>query len=679
MVGTTGIAPAGTTHVRAVLQGQNKYWAPLKNLAVAKNPRLLKLSGKPGGTLQVKVSSPLMASDKAREATFAVEGNWPDGTAVKIETTTGTAPKAILLSGGQGELTLAYAEGTMGSATVTATVREVTDTFTLEDPFAGTLKINSVLADGLPTPVLARLTHDGKMLPGRYQASVPGIYLAPPWTVELTPGVWKLEITRGPQFETYSRELQIVSGKSEQLEEINLERRVDLRKEGWYGGDADGDVFHGERIYTDVSTRTAAQIAQAMGLDWLGVGAWEDPKPRNWGEARVKTNALSLPHFLFMWTEERPKTGDGHGCFLGMTGPDEVSLGNAWASPRPLENFEVLYGIRAHGGATFVNHPLRWWMKGDRFNTNMYSSLAFDLCAAGLMDGYNINEGAEEIAVWSMLLDHGYQVAATAGADFCLDRPSGPPPGKARMYLHCPEGATEETLSTAVRKGNTIVSTGPVLLADIEGAPPGSTVAAQGKHTLRVKAWARGDEPDPLLRLELFAHGKVIAERAMDGRESAEEVFEWQPNGESDWVAVRLVSKRGWAMTSAFYAEGKGWHPKAPLEFELTLEVRGLPADQTAQATVEVWDRAPALSKAKRMRQLPLAEATSLKVPVTATVVVRAPGQKEKEVRVFDVLGVREIIDRIAAGGQRERLLKDWKTYQEILDRCRSGTMEIKF
>lgn len=680
LVGTTGIAPAGATHVRAVLQGQNKYWAPLKNLAVAKNPQLLKLSGKPGGPLRVKAVSPLATTAGARTATLAVEGDWPDGTAVLTETTAGSAPKATLLSGGKGELTLAYAEGEVGSATVTARVGEEIGTLSLPDPYAGTLKITSVLADGLPTPVLARLTPSGgKMLPGRYQASVPGVFLAPPWTVELAPGEWKLEISRGPQFEAFKRDLQIGSGKSEVFEEVSLERRVDLRKHGWYGGDADGDVYHGERIYTDVTTRTAAEISQAMGLDWVGVGGWGDPRPRNWADVRARARELSSPHFLFMWTEEQPKTVQGHACFLGMTGPDEAPLGAPWSSQRPLDNYEVLYGIRARGGATFVNHPLRWWMKGERFNTNMYSSLAFDLCAAAVMDGYNINEGEEQTVIWSMLLDQGYQVAATAGADFCLDRPSGPPPGKSRMYLHCPEGATDEALSAALRNGHTLVSTGPVLIADIAGAPPGSTVSAQDKHSLRVKAWARGDETDPLQRLELYAHGKVIAERALEGRESADETFEWQPTGEMDWVSVRVVSKRGWAMSSAFYAEGKGWHPKAPLDCELTLEVRGLDAAQKSQALVEIWDRATALEGAERLREIPLAETSSLKVPVTATVVVRAPGKADKEARVFDALGVRELIDRIAGGEQREKPLKDWSSYQEILDRCQSAKMVISF
>ena len=58
-----------------------------------------------------------------------------------------------------------------------------------------------------------------------------------------------------------------------------------------------------------------------------------------------------------MWTDERPKTKQGHACFLGLNGPDDERLGWAWFGPtRTMDNFETLQAIRAHGGATFVNH-----------------------------------------------------------------------------------------------------------------------------------------------------------------------------------------------------------------------------------------------------------------------------------------------------------------------------------
>jgi hypothetical protein len=75
-----------------------------------------------------------------------------------------------------------------------------------------------------------------------------------------------------------------------------------------------------------------------------------------------------------------------------------------------------------------------------------------------------------------------------------------------------------------------------------------------------------------------------------------------------------------------------------------------------------------------QIQRLSLSEAATLTVPVTATIVVRAPGRPAKESNVFDALGVREIIDKIAAGEHR-----DWTVYQQVLDRCQAGTIEVRF
>lgn len=679
LVAVTGVAPKGATAVRAVLHAQNKYWSPLKNRAVVTQLRLMKLSGSRGGPLKFEASKPFSEVKDGRTVTVTVGGDWPDGTAVTMASTRGKMKAAALITQGKAESALHYSKPDVGSAVVSASVESESATTSILDSYAGVLEIEEIIADGSASPALIRLSRDGGMLPGRYQSSMPGIFAVPPYSVELAPGTWQLEVCRGPQFEPFRQELRIASGKTERMDSLKLRRRVDLRSDGWYGGDADGDVYHGERIYTDISAQTAADIAQAMGLDWVGVGSW-GIKPKDWAEARAHMRPLGGQQLLFMWTDERPKTRYGHACFLGLTGPDAQRLGWAWTGPnRTLENFEILQAIRANGGATFVNHPLRWWMKGDRFNTNMYSSLAFDLCAAATLDGVNFNDDPDGLKVWSMLLDNGYRVAATAGADFGLDRPAGPVPGKARMYCFCPQGLSEQALAQAVREGHTMVSTGPLLKADIENAPPGSMVAAKTKHKVRVQAWARGDQTDPLQRLELWAHGKVLAEYPLGGAQSGSHEFEWQPSGESDWVAVRVVSKQGWAMTSAFYADGKQWRPKRPLDCELTLDIHGLRPEQMAKGTVEVWDRAPSLPGAKRIQQQSLSSSSTLTVPVTATILLRVPEQPVKESLVFDALGVREILDKIAAGALREQPLLDWKSYQQVLDRCHSATLQVGY
>ena len=128
-------------------------------------------------------------------------------------------------------------------------------------------------------------------------------------------------------------------------------------------GDADGDVYHGERVYTDVNAESAMQHGQAMGLDWLGVGSWASgelggPRPKTWGESKVIMKDLSRPNFLFNWTGEKPKGREGHACFIGLSRPDNEAFGWGWTgAKRPLRNFELLHAIRASGGATFANHP----------------------------------------------------------------------------------------------------------------------------------------------------------------------------------------------------------------------------------------------------------------------------------------------------------------------------------
>ena len=683
----TAAAPAGATAARAVLCAQNKLWAIVDNAAAVRNVRLLRLDGRPGGEPTAEAGDGLKDTAGERAATVVVRGDWPDGAAVAVSSTRGTVPPAVLLSGGRAEVPLRYAAADVGAAVVTARIAGRETTVRVADPRAATLTIESVTADGRPTPALVQLTRDGVMLPGRYQLTVPGIYVTPPWSVDLAPGRWRLRVCRGPRFEAVERTIEAKSGETVVAERIELKPVADLPAEGWYGGDADGDVYHGELVYTDIDARTAADISRAMGLDWVGVGRWGvsghgTPDPKTWNEARAVMRDLSGPDLLFLWTDEKPKSREGHACFVGLTRPDAEKFGWRWTGTagRPLRNFECLGVVRASGGATFANHPLRWWVSGTKFTTNMACSLPFDLCAAGRLDGVNVNDKPDNLRLWSMLLDHGYQVAATAGADFGLDRPGGPPPGLNRMYALCPDGLSGPALAEAVRRGNTVASTGPTLLADAAGLPPGSMLAAGKAHPIRVRAWARGDRPDELTRIELWSHGKPVAEKKIaPGTRATEAAFEWTPEGERDWVAVRAVSKGGWALTSAFYA-GDGWVPRGPVPCELTVDVTGLPAADYAKTTVEVWDGPPGLVTSKMITgKAPLdAKNATLAVPVTATVVVTAPGGK-REVSVYDATGVHEVVERIASGAERERPLLDWATYEEVLGRCRTATAKVAF
>jgi hypothetical protein len=93
-----------------------------------------------------------------------------------------------------------------------------------------------------------------------------------------------------------------------------------------------------------------------------------------------------------------------------------------------------------------------------------------------------------------------------------------------------PDPKKESAKGNSAQRMHTIVSTGPILLADINGQPPGTTFETGQSYSIRVQAWARGDEPDHLQRIELWSGGKAITTRTFDGNpQQIQETMAWQP------------------------------------------------------------------------------------------------------------------------------------------------------
>jgi hypothetical protein len=548
----------------------------------------------------------------------------------------------------------------------------------MPDPYAGRIALGPTVAEGAPTPVFVEFLRNGEPLAGRY-LPMPGFFVRGPWEKELAPGRWQVRISRGPYFKPLVREIDLVSGTTSRLGQVELVRSIDLRKEGWYGGDADGDVYHGERIFTDVGAETAATISRAVGLDWVGAGRW-GTEPGSWGDAEAVSRSLSSPDLFFFWTDEQPHSQTGHICLVGIQRPRTEPFDQFWTRTQPLLNYEELLAVRASGAATFANHPLRWWLSGGKFVTNLYSGLPFDLCAAGLVDGLNLNEGGENVLkLWSMLLDRGYRVAATAGADFCLDRPNGPLPGMARLYVHCPQGLSQSALAEGIRAGRTVVSTGPLLQADLDGKAPGATVKTGASYRIRVRSWARRDREEATLsRIELWAHGRAQQTIHLDqGKREAEVTLDWRPEGRWDWAAIRVVASDGWAMTSPFYAADPEWKAPVPVRSRVHLQVTGIPAAELGKAALEVWDNWPEAPGAARLSREPLKTQVELEAPVTATLVIRLADGREKRIRLYEASRAKDAIEAIASGQEREQPLLRWETYEEVLRRCRNINLTV--
>jgi hypothetical protein len=198
------------------------------------------------------------------------------------------------------------------------------------------------------------------------------------FTKRLPVGRTELRVTRGFETRAVERTIEVPSEGTAELK-IKLERNVDLRRLGWYGGDSHVHMLHGEKTLP-VDFDFVALTAQAEDLQYLSLAQdWiiENPTPEI---LERELGTRSKRDCLLTWNLEAPKNyyqGDagrclGHCWMLGVNGrlpggENAIILllqasAHDYESQKPTyANFESHELIHAQGGSVFYSHPERWW------------------------------------------------------------------------------------------------------------------------------------------------------------------------------------------------------------------------------------------------------------------------------------------------------------------------------
>lgn len=228
-----------------------------------------------------------------------------------------------------------------------------------------------------------------------------------------------------------------------------------------------------------------------------------------WGEDGVYQKG----DYLLTSGQEDPRTPElGHA--LGIGASDRVRFKDEYYYyDKVFDRLRELGGLAgyAHQAATF--HGYRGLMlDGLRNKVDVLELMQF--CAP---DGPLITDH------YYHLLDLGYEVTATAGSDFpwCgKDHRYGEDVafekaaqiGNARFYTYTDGPLTYASWKTGLAAGRTFVTTGPVLMLEVNGHLPGARVDVDRGDVVRVTARAYGHaEQVPLERLEIVGHGRVLA------------------------------------------------------------------------------------------------------------------------------------------------------------------------
>ena len=518
----------------------------------------------------------------------------------------------------------------------------------------------------------------------------------------LIPGAFTLRVTRGPEYLAAETNAIAISGEARDLE-IALVRQVDLGNRGWYAHDHHVHMLHGERT-VPVDFEQMALAARAEGLRAISIAqAWslENPTPERLEEALARRSGADL---ALAWNLEAPKNyfrGDagrclGHCWNLAMRGrtPDGQDViatlleASAWdyESDKPsYANFESHALIHAQGGFVFYTHPARWWTgawggaggypkRAAMRVSNMAVELPLDTLAGPTFDGMDVITGAGEAAadenafrLWCLLLEHGYRVAATASSDACFDRPGGATPGAARLYTFLDEPFSFPAMARATARGHTVATTGPLLLASVDGRPPGTAFAADGRsRTLRIEAWPSGAVTGRLDRVEVYRDGREFRrfEVRSDERPWVKEISLSSTNSTS--VCVRAFgtdARRQRAVSGAFYFDAAPWRTPDPVPAQIHVQVLDEVTGQTLDATlteVAYLGTRPVYGRTHRVTAGVVP--TVVSVPATVRVRVDVEGyQPETASPFFDHPELVSLLTTLDDQG-----LTDWSTFERV-------------
>ena len=406
-------------------------------------------------------------------------------------------------------------------------------------PAGGTVAVRVVDAatrEPLPSRVVVR-DGRGRLVESRYR-TLPGLFTDEQGRLDLTvdAGAYTVEAFRGIDHLSGERRVDVRPGSRAEVV-VPLEEWLDLRAKGWANGDAHAHLY-GDTESDHEMLATVRRICRAQGVDFLcACQTWAGFRDATW---RDGFGAHSDGRFRLLYGAEMPKYRTGHTFWYGLestrglfepamdttyeNGYYQSPVGTGWtydSLPFPaIPDLELVARLRAaEDAAAAVPHPTSWWWQKrgevEKYVTNVAVSLPLGLLSGRPWDamvvmGYDRDHDFYQ-DLWFHALDEGYRLAAVGELD------GGFPPedrfyyGYIRTYAKVGKAIDRASLVAAVRAGHTFATSGPVVLASLDGRhEPGDVVPADGRaRTLRFEAYASGDRHDRLAYVVLFRDGRV--------------------------------------------------------------------------------------------------------------------------------------------------------------------------
>ena len=453
--------------------------------------------------------------------------------------------------------------------------------------YAGKTNLNPVLFSGIKGKIFDYET--GAALSARivisdsdsnvsdsYYKHLPGFFTEENGSFEqlLKPGDYLITVFHGIDYESRKIPFTIKPGGGFNVE-IYLKPWYRLKKKGWVCGDGH------DHLYTEKKPDTAMlsmlrKICLAQGIDFVcaaqGWGGYNDSTWRN-GYAQFNDNRFTL-----YYGSEMPKYRTGHTWWLGQKSTrnyfwntmDTVyendyyqsAQGTTWNFKQLtfpfIPDVEVVQRFKnADHSVAIMAHPTSWWWqkRGDieKYVTNAAANLSFGLLAGKIWNGIVVmgydHDHYFYQNLWFHILNEGYRMPAIAELDGGFEKDDKNYYGSMRTYYKINGQFTIEKLTDAVRMGKTFVTSGPIIITDVDKKYNiGDIVRSNGEiHHLHINAYASGEQDDYLSYVVVYRNGRIF--KLWDIRNKKLRVFnktlDIAEKGKA-WYNIKVYGKNAW-------------------------------------------------------------------------------------------------------------------------------------
>jgi putative membrane-bound dehydrogenase-like protein len=360
-------------------------------------------------------------------------------------------------------------------------------------------------------------------------------------TVKVPPGMVRVEVWKGFEYRPATQTVAVVAGGTQQVE-VRLQHSVPMPELGYWSGDPHVHLPRKD----DTDEGRIFDLIEAEDIRFGSMLAYNEPAGRYVGRMEKqdspqfrKLGAASIAvrggYSIFSAQEYRSSTL-GH---LNLYGLDALVLPGKTVNT----NEGPAYGLvgreaRARGGAAIHAHG--------GYAQEIYADVVqgdvdgVELLQFGVYRGIGLND-------WYHMLNCGFKVAATGSSDYPACRKLG----DCITYVHSDTRPDFTGWVKGLSQGRSFITTGPLLLLEVDGQKPGDTITKRGDGSHQVKARLRvWSEVAPVTTIQIVANGRMIKEVTLPAAQSTGCWLEVEENielKESAWIAARAfsLSQRG--------------------------------------------------------------------------------------------------------------------------------------